>query len=145
MAENRRRGSAPDKEALAALGTAAPSRLRKAAPSDVVSELASQPAPASVQPPAAQPATSAPAPAKDPRPGKAAPKKTSFYQLEEDADRMRAAYMNTQMHTRYRSLSEFINMAIDEKVSSLEKTFNGGQEWPPLAAREIPQGKPLSS
>jgi len=53
MAENRRRGSAPDKEALAALGTAAPSRLRKAAPSDVVSELASQPAPAAVQPAAA--------------------------------------------------------------------------------------------
>jgi hypothetical protein len=141
MAENRRRGSAPDKEALAALGTAAPSRLRKAAPSDVVSELASQPAPAVVQP-AAAPAT---APAKDKPAAKAAPKKTSFYQLEEDADRMRAAYMNTQMHTRYRSLSEFINMAIDEKVSALEKTYNGGQEWPPLAAREIPQGKPLGN
>ena len=143
MAENRRRGSAPDKEALAALGTAAPSRLRKAAPSDVVSELASQPAPApaAVQSPAA-PAT---VPAKDKPAAKAAPKKTSFYQLEEDADRMRAAYMNTQLHTRYRSLSEFINMAIDEKVSALEKTYNGGQEWPPLAAREIPQGKPLGS
>lgn len=141
MAENRRRGSAPDKEALAALGTAAPSRLRKAAPSDVVSELASQPAPAVVQPVA----TPAAAPAKDNRAAKAAPKKTSFYQLEEDADRMRAAYMNTQMHTRYRSLSEFINMAIDEKVSALEKTYNGGQEWPPLAAREIPQGKPLGN
>jgi hypothetical protein len=137
MAENRRRGSAPDKDALAALGTAAPSRLRKAAPSDVVSELASQPASAAVQPAAA--------PAKDNRAAKAAPKKTSFYQLEEDADRMRAAYMNTQMHTRYRSLSEFINMAIDEKVSALEKTYNGGQEWPPLAAREIPQGKPLGN
>lgn len=137
MAENRRRGSAPDKEALAALGTAAPSRLRKAAPSDVVSELASQPAPAVVQPAAA--------PARDKPAAKAAPKKTSFYQLEEDADRMRAAYMNTQLHTRYRSLSEFINMAIDEKVSALEKTYNGGQEWPPLAAREIPQGKPLGN
>ena len=141
MAENRRRGSAPDKEALAALGTAAPSRLRKAAPSDVVSELASQPAPAGVQPPA----TPVTAPAKDNRAAKAAPKKTSFYQLEEDADRMRAAYMNTQMHTRYRSLSEFINAAIDEKVGALEKTYNGGEEWPPLAAREIPQGKPLGS
>ncbi|MGM7778958.1 ParB family protein [Arthrobacter sp. KNU-44] len=141
MPENRRRGSAPDKEALAALGTAAPSRLRKAAPSDVVSELASQPAPAAVQPAA----TPAAALAKDKPAAKAAPKKTSFYQLEEDADRMRAAYMNTQMHTRYRSLSEFINMAIDEKVSALEKTYNGGQEWPPLAAREIPQGKPLGN
>lgn len=55
------------------------------------------------------------------KPAKATPKKTSFYQLEEDADRMRAAYLNTQLNTRYRSLSEFINAAIDEKVSALEK------------------------
>lgn len=139
MAENRRRGSAPDREALAALGTAGTSRLRKAAASDVVTELAGQPASAPVP---------APAPvelAKAARPAKVTPKKTSFYQLEEDADRMRAAYLNTQLHTRYRSLSEFINAAIDEKVSALEKTYNGGQEWPPLAAREIPQGKPLGS
>lgn len=139
MAENRRRGSAPDKDALAALGTAGPPRLRKAAASDVVTELAGQPvaAPAPVEP-AAKPAKADP-------PAKAAPKKTSFYQLEEDADRMRAAYLNTQLHTRYRSLSEFINAAIDEKVSALEQAYNGGQAWPPLAAREIPQGKPLGS
>lgn len=137
MAENRRRGSAPDKEALAALGTAGTSRLRKAAASDVVTELAGQPAGV----PAPQPAPVEPAA----RPAKAAPKKTSFYQQEEDADRMRAAYLNTQLNTRYRSLSEFINAAIDEKVSALEQTYNGGQEWPPLAAREIPQGKPLGS
>lgn len=141
MAENRRRGSAPDKEALAALGSAGTSRLRKAAPSDVVTELAGQPAAA----PAPAPAPAAVEPAKAARPAKATPKKTSFYQMEEDADRMRAAYLNTQMHTRYRSLSEFINTAIDEKVSALEKAYNGGQEWPPLGAREIPQGKPLGS
>nr|WP_015061702.1 hypothetical protein [Arthrobacter sp. 31.31]AFK88709.1 Yag1E [Arthrobacter sp. 31.31] len=139
MADNRRRGSAPDKDALAALGTAGPSRLRKAAASDVVTELAGQPAaaPAPVEP-AAKPAKTDP-------PAKAGPKKTSFYQLEEDADRMRAAYLNTQLHTRYRSLSEFINAAIDEKVGALEQAYNGGQAWPPLAAREIPQGKPLGS
>lgn len=142
MAENRRRGSVPDKEALAALGTAGTSRLRKAAASDVVTELAGQPAPALAAP---VPVETVAKPAKADRPAKAAPKKTSFYQLEEDADRMRAAYLNTQLHTRYRSLSEFINAAIDEKVSALEKTYNGGQEWPPLAAREIPQGKPLGS
>lgn len=136
MAENRRRGSAPDPDALAALGTAAPSRLRKAAPSDVVSELASQPAAAPVSPKAVHPST-------DERPAKVAPKKTSFYQREDDADRMRAAYLNTQMHTGHRSLSEFINAAIDEKVSALEQAYNRGKEWPPLAAREIPQGKPL--
>lgn len=139
MAENRRRGSAPDKEALAALGTAGTSRLRKAAASDVVTELAGQPAAAPA------PAPAPVEPAKAARPAKAAPKKTSFYQQEEDADRMRAAYLNTQLHTRYRSLSEFINAAIDEKVSALEQAYNGGQEWPPLAAREIPQGKPLGS
>ncbi|WP_422759342.1 ParB family protein [Paenarthrobacter sp. C1] len=139
MAENRRRGSAPDKEALAALGTAGTSRLRKAAASDVVTELAGQPGAAPA------PAPAPVEPVKAARPAKATPKKTSFYQLEEDADRMRAAYLNTQMHTRYRSLSEFINAAIDEKVSALEQTYNGGEEWPPLAAREIPQGKPLGS
>lgn len=139
MAENRRRGSAPDREALAALGTAGTSRLRKAAASDVVTELAGQPASAPA------PAPAPVEPAKAARAAKVTPKKTSFYQLEEDADRMRAAYLNTQMLTRYRSLSEFINAAIDEKVSALEKTYNGGQEWPPLAAREIPQGKPLGS
>ena len=53
MAENRRRGSAPDKDALAALGTAGPSRLRKAAASDVVTELAGQPAAAPAPAPAA--------------------------------------------------------------------------------------------
>lgn len=143
MAENRRRGSAPDHDALAALGTAAPSRLRKAAPSDVVSELAGQPAAAPAPPKAVQPPAAAPTTAE--RPAKVAPKKTSFYQREDDADRMRAAYMNTQMHTGHRSLSEFINAAIDEKVSALEQTYNKGKEWPPLAAREIPQGKPLGS
>jgi len=142
MAENRRRGSAPDPDALAALGTAAPSRLRKAAPSDVVSELAGLPATATVPPNTVQPAAAAPAKAE--RTVKVAPKKTSFYQQESDADRMRAAYMNTQMHTGHRSLSEFINAAIDEKVSALEQAYNQGKEWPPLAAREIPQGKPLS-
>ena len=84
-------------------------------------------------------------PAKAARPAKATPKKTSFYQQEEGADRMRAAYLNTQLHTRYRSLSEFINAAIDEKVSALEKTYNGGQEWPPLAAREIPKASPSAA
>nr|AXV46446.1 putative partitioning protein ParB [Arthrobacter sp.]AXV46482.1 putative partitioning protein ParB [Arthrobacter sp.] len=138
MAENRRRGSAPDPDALAALGTAAPSRLRKAAPSDVVSELAGRPAAAPAPPKAVTPAATG-------RPTKVAPKKTSFYQREDDADRMRAAYMNTQMHTGHRSLSEFINAAIDEKVSALEQVYNKGEEWPPLAAREIPQGKPLGS
>lgn len=139
MAENRRRGSAPDPNALAALAAAAPSRLRKAAPSDVVSELAGQP----VAPLATSPVTQEPA--KPARAAKATMKKTGFYQREEDANRMRAAYINTQMHTGYRSLSELINAAIDEKVSALEEAYNRGKEWPPLAAGEIPQGKPLGS
>lgn len=132
MAETRRRGSGPNKDALAALGTPTSTRLRKAAPSDVVSELAGQPSPAA--------STPAPAPQ-----AKVTPKKTSFYQHEENASRMRAAYLNTQLHTGYRSLSEFINAAIDEKVSSLELTYNDGNHWPPLGAREIPQGKPLGA
>jgi Centromere-binding protein ParB C-terminal len=68
--------------------------------------------------------------------------KTSFYQDEADAKRMRAVFSNTRRETGYTSLSDFINAAVDDKIAALEQAFNAGQQWAPLGAREIPQGKP---
>lgn len=68
--------------------------------------------------------------------------KTSFYQERVAADRMRAAFLNTQSVTGFSSLSEFINAAVDEKVAGLEQDHHGGRPWSPLGAGEIPQGKP---
>lgn len=68
--------------------------------------------------------------------------KTSFYQDEADAKRMRAVFKNTMRQTGYNSLSDFINAAVDDKVAALEHNYNDGRQWAPLGAREIPQGKP---
>lgn len=70
------------------------------------------------------------------------PHKTSFYQQEDDAKRMRAVFLNTRLETGFNSLSDFINAAVDEKVLELEKVHNEGWPWQPLGARQIPQGKP---
>ena len=70
-------------------------------------------------------------------------RKTSFYQEQGAADRMRAAFLNTKQATGFSSLSEFINAAVDEKVAGLEREHNHGQTWSPLGAGEIPQGKPV--
>jgi hypothetical protein len=68
--------------------------------------------------------------------------KTSFYQDEADAKRMRAVFKNTMRQTGYNSLSDFINAAVDDKVAALEHTYNDGRQWAPLGARENPPAKP---
>jgi hypothetical protein len=68
--------------------------------------------------------------------------KTSFYQDETEAKRMRAVFSNTRRETGYTSLSDFINAAVNDKIAALEQAFNAGHQWAPLGAREIPQGKP---
>lgn len=42
-------------------------------------------------------------------------------------------------------MSEFINAAVAEKIASLEQSYNAGRPWQPLAAREIPPGKPRAA
>lgn len=74
--------------------------------------------------------------------GRRYPHKTSWYQSEADADRLRATFANTKDLLGLPSLSAFINAAINEKIHSLEASYNGGRPWAPLAAKEIPQGKP---
>src|SRR4051794_28076507 len=73
------------------------------------------------------------------------PRKTSFYQQGLDADRMRAAYLNTVEQTGYATLSEFINAAVNEKTAGLERDFNNGEPGDPRPAGDIPAGKPSAA
>lgn len=79
------------------------------------------------------------------RPRAPYPRKTSFYQQGPDADRMRAAYLNTREQTGLATLSEFINAAVNEKTAELERHFNDGDPWEPRPVGDIPAGKPSAS
>lgn len=68
--------------------------------------------------------------------------KTGFYQQDADADRMRGAYLNTTHLTGFNNLSEFIQTAVNEKVTGLERAYNNGEPWEPVGPGVIPQGKP---
>lgn len=101
-------------------------------------------------PEAEQPtASSEPQPAAAPRstPTKKAtkyPPKVSFYQAREDTDRVRGAILHTMASEEgARSLSQFIHQAVMEKVEALEAKYNGGRPFPPVGARELPQGRPM--
>ncbi len=104
------------------------------------------------EPPAAAPAPAAPAtPAEGvTEPQAAAPKKrskyppkVSFYQEQEDTDRIRGAIMHTIPYEGVRSLSQFLSGAAMKEVERLERQYNGGKPFPPVGARELPQGRPM--
>ena len=42
-----------------------------------------------------------------------------------------------------RSLSQFINQAVMAEVERLERKYNNGEPFPPVGARELPQGRPM--
>ncbi|MGG7453031.1 ParB family protein [Plantibacter auratus] len=69
--------------------------------------------------------------------------KVSFYQDPADTDRVRGAILHTQVQEGSRSLSKFIDDAVMEKVAALEAKYNGGQPFPAIGARELPQGRPM--
>lgn len=71
------------------------------------------------------------------------PPKVSFYQAREDTDRVRGAILHTMASEGPRSLSQFINGAVMAEVERLERKYNGGQPFPPVGARELPQGRPM--
>ncbi|WP_434971286.1 ParB family protein [Microbacterium sp. bgisy207] len=104
------------------------------------------------EPPAAAPAPAAPAtPAESvTEPQAAAPKKrskyppkVSFYQEQEDTDRIRGAIMHTIPYEGVRSLSQFLSGAAMKEVERLERQYNDGKPFPPVGARELPQGRPM--
>lgn len=71
--------------------------------------------------------------------------KVSFYQDEEDTARVRAAILHTNHLEGPRSLSQFIHHAVMAEVHRLEERYNDGKPWPGVAARELPQGRPMGS
>ncbi|QHC65065.1 hypothetical protein GSU69_19620 (plasmid) [Rathayibacter festucae] len=71
------------------------------------------------------------------------PPKVSFYQDPVDTSRVRGAIRHTQVQEGTRTLSQFINDAVMEKVARLEAQYNGGQPFPSVGARELPQGRPM--
>ena len=71
------------------------------------------------------------------------PPKVSFYQNPDDTARLRAAYAHTHAVEGYRSMSDLIDRAVMAEVNRLEERHNGGKPWQPVAARNIPQGRPL--
>ena len=69
--------------------------------------------------------------------------KVSFYQERADTDRIRGAILHTMATEGSRSLSQFINQAVMAEVERLERKYNGGQPFPAVGARELPQGRPM--
>lgn len=71
------------------------------------------------------------------------PPKVSFYQDPADTSRVRGAILHTMTTEGSRSLSQFIHHAVMTEVERLEAKYNAGQPFPPVAARELPQGRPM--
>lgn len=82
-------------------------------------------------------------PAAKPRTKPKYPPKVSFYQDPADTSRVRGAIRYTQVQEGTRTLSQFINNAVMEKVAKLEAQYNEGQPFPSVGARELPQGRPM--
>lgn len=81
--------------------------------------------------------------------GKTAPKrryphKVSFYQDPESTARVRGAILYTPQEGP-RTLSQFIDHAVMAEVERLETKYNHGDPFPPITARELPQGRPMGS
>ena len=81
--------------------------------------------------------------AQRPQPKRKYPAKVSFYQERADTDRIRGAILHTMATEGSRSLSQFINQAVMAEVERLERKYNGGQPFPAVGARELPQGRPM--
>ena len=87
----------------------------------------------------AAPAAEAPAPKKRTK----YPPKVSFYQELEDTDRIRGAILHTFAQEGFRNLSQFLTAAAMKEVERLEAKYNDGKPFPPVKARELPQGRPM--
>lgn len=79
----------------------------------------------------------------DSQPPRKYPPKVSFYQDPADTSRVRGAILHTMTTEGARSLSQFIDRAVMTEVERLEAKYNAGKPFPPVAARELPQGRPM--
>ncbi len=124
---------APRKSSLAGSSPVAPPAQPATTPAPSVVEAAQQP-------------TSEAPPAASASPARAKPKyppKVSFYQDPEDTARVRGAILHTMTTEGARNLSQFIHQAVMAEVERLEAKYNGGQPFPPVEARGLPQGRPM--
>ena len=70
--------------------------------------------------------------------------KVGFFLPAEEADRARAALVNTFGTNQEgpRTFSELIRRALLAEVERLERQYNNGEEWPPVSAGQVPTGRP---
>ncbi|WP_182348735.1 ParB family protein [Tomitella gaofuii] len=73
--------------------------------------------------------------------------KIAIYMDEDDVNRARAAYAETTTPSREgpKSFSAFIVEAVLKETERLERKYNGGEQWPPVEAWQIPQGRPTGA
>lgn len=71
--------------------------------------------------------------------------KVSVYQDPDFTDRMRGAITYTIPQEGPRTLSDFINAAIEAEVERLEAKYNNGAAFPPVGAKGIAQGRPMGT
>lgn len=90
---------------------------------------------------ATQPVAPAPVVQEKAAPPKKDKEKLNFYQTEEDKNRSRAAFRNTQAIEGLDSMSDFIAAAIMEKTLRLEAAHNDGNPWPHSGG--LKAGRPL--
>lgn len=130
----------PRKSSLAGSSPVAPAQPAATPPpaSQSVDEVAGQATAPAVETLDRPPAAAAPAKAKPKY-----PPKVSFYQDPEDTARVRGAILHTMTTEGARNLSQFIHQAVMAEVERLETKYNGGQPFPPVEARGLPQGRPM--
>lgn len=86
----------------------------------------------------------APAPKETARRRTSSKTKVGFFLYDEEANRARAALINTYGADREgpRTFSDLIRKGLLTEVERLEKKYNNGQEWAPVHAGEMPTGRP---
>lgn len=140
----RRLGKAPKTSVVADLTSPATPSEQKQAPSPSVPTPEPDPRPAPVQEPVAQPKPQPAPPTPKSQEAETKPVKATFYQDREARDRARAAFVSTQAQTGYRTLSEFINAAIDRECHRLEAAYNDGEPFV-TGANLVKRGRPFGS
>lgn len=134
MPPSPRRGAAPDPAALGELSAPpAAERLPKAPAVDPV--LGSSPQERTVRPELAAPAVVSTGPARK--------EKSNFYAHADELARARAAYLHTHVSEGHRSWGDFVAFAVRQEVARLEAEHHGGLPWAPVAAGQLPTGRPL--
>ena len=63
------------------------------------------------------------------------------YFTQDDAGRVRAAFLSTGASEGYASVSDLIEKAVLKEVRRLQRKYNGGRKWPGVPAGELRPGQ----